>query len=168
VTEHVVQHQNLDLPRIHFSELLAHTNELRPRFQPATWIRTSKDIEIRVEALRSIHDGPFSPARAQSVQTDIGCDARRPRPQAASVRERSARQSKNYLLEGLLNEIVVIDATLPDDSIQSMIHRVDDTTGKLRRHVRVSTPNGRDDRFVADGRIFVRRARASAARNHPE
>jgi hypothetical protein len=68
----------------------------------------------------------------------------------------------------LLNEIVVVVSTLPDDSVQRVIDGVQDATAQLGRKPSIPALDGGNDDFVTEGRKSVGRTLSDATRNHPE
>lgn len=148
MAHHVVQHQRLDLIAFHLAEEAAHVRELRSRIERALRIAPAGRSEVVVEDLVAIDHRALTSSRAKRVERDVRRDARSPRLQAAHPRERVARERRHDLLEGLLDEIVVIRAPLADDPEEGLVDDAEEPVVNLRRYVIVTSTDRFDQGLV--------------------
>src|SRR5204862_1129595 len=77
-----------------------------------------------------------------------------------------ARQRKNDLFEGLLDEIVVIMASVPDDPVKGTVHDFVQPIVDFRSYAVVGSLDGLDQRLVAQNGGFA--AGRSTPGHHPK
>ena len=96
-------------------------------------------------------------------------DVARPRRKAASAGEAAARKRENDLLEGGLNQIVVVGLAPAEDAIERAIDHADEPVVETRRDFRISACDPFDERFVIGRRARRRRLgirRGDRTRSH--
>ena len=125
--------------------------ELCPRIERALRIAAVAGTEVVVRCLGSVDHGALPPLCAKRVQRDVGRNARSPRLEAAHPGEGVAGERSDDLLEGLLDEIVVIRSALSGHPKEGLVDDAVKPVVDLGGYLVVTPTDCFDQGFVRRG-----------------
>src|SRR5713101_6873209 len=161
VPQHVVQKERLRFERIHLDEIRPRALDLGANAEIVFGIsmrgQNGRIGSTSFNVLVSVEHAPLTPSRPKSGETDMRCDRRCPRTEAARAGKSPGRQCENDLLERGLDEIVVIALTPTEDAVDSPVDDRDEPAVEPRGDLFVARDDAFDELGIAGRRLRRRR-----------